>query len=91
MKIATWNVNEFVGITTDLDNQETTETVNKANIEEMINVLNENDFDIVCFTDAACHKNFVGIQPLFKQVPPKLYFSIITTFFPCLAKFIAQL
>ena len=49
MKIATWNVNEFVGITTDLDNQETTETTNKANIEEMINILNENDFDIVCF------------------------------------------
>ncbi|MBR0468004.1 hypothetical protein IJJ53_03865 [Candidatus Saccharibacteria bacterium] len=51
MKIATWNVNEFVGITTDLDNQETTETVDKANIEEMINILNENDFDIVCFQE----------------------------------------
>ena len=49
------------------------------------------DLEIFCLVFATCHKNFVGIQPQFKQVPPKLFFSIMTTFFSCLAKFIAQL
>jgi endonuclease/exonuclease/phosphatase family metal-dependent hydrolase len=66
MKIATWNVNEFVGITTDLDNQETTETVNKANIEEMISILNVNDFDIVCFQEYPAYVD--GVEMISKQI-----------------------
>ena len=66
MKIVTWNVNEFVGITTDLDNQETTETVDKANIEEMINILNENDFDIVCFQEYPAYVD--GVEMISKQI-----------------------
>ena len=33
MKIATWNINECVGITCDLDNQKTVDTINIKNIE----------------------------------------------------------
>lgn len=39
MKIATWNINECVGITCDLNNQKTTDTINVKNIEEIIKKL----------------------------------------------------
>ena len=71
MKIATWNVNEFVGITTDLDNQETTETVDKANIEEMINILNENDFDIVCFQEYPAYVD--GVETISRQITERTH------------------
>ena len=66
MKIATWNVNEFVGITTNLDNQETTKTVNKTNIEEMINIINENDFDVICFQEFPVYVD--GMEMISEQI-----------------------
>ena len=50
MKIATWNVNECVGITCDLDNQKIGE-INKNNMGEIIKKINEYDFDVVCFQE----------------------------------------
>ena len=51
MKIATWNVNECVGITCNLDNQKTVDKVNFNNVDEIIEKLKENDFDVVCFQE----------------------------------------
>ena len=51
MKFATWNINECVGITCNLDNQKTTDKININNIEEIINKINEYDFDIICFQE----------------------------------------
>ena len=41
MKFATWNINECVGITCDLNNQKTTDTINTNNINEIIDKINE--------------------------------------------------
>ena len=57
MKIATWNINECVGITCDLDNQKTTDIINIKNIEEIINKINEYDFDIICFQEYPTYIN----------------------------------
>ena len=57
MKIATWNVNECVGITTDLNNQKTVKEINKDNIKEIINKINEYDFDIICFQEYPVYIN----------------------------------
>ena len=51
MKIATWNVNECVGITCDLDKGDTVETINRANINEIIEKINKYDFDVICFQE----------------------------------------
>ena len=51
MKIATWNVNECIGITCDLDNQETRDKININNINEIISIINDNDFDIIAFQE----------------------------------------
>ena len=51
MKCATWNINECVGITCDLDNQKTTDKINIKNVEEIIEKINEYDFDIICFQE----------------------------------------
>ena len=51
MKFATWNVNECVGITCDLNNQKTADIINTNNIKEIINKINEYDFDVVCFQE----------------------------------------
>ena len=50
MKIATWNINECVGITCDLDNQKIGE-INKDNLEEIVRKINEYGFDVVCFQE----------------------------------------
>jgi endonuclease/exonuclease/phosphatase family metal-dependent hydrolase len=57
MKIATWNINECVGITCNLDNQKTVNSVNKKNIDEIINIVNEADFDIICFQEYPVYIN----------------------------------
>ena len=51
MKIATWNINECVGITCNLDNQKTVQKINLNNIVEIIEKINEYDFDVVCFQE----------------------------------------
>ena len=51
MKLATWNINECVGITCDLNNQKTADTININNINEIINKINEYDFDVICFQE----------------------------------------
>lgn len=51
MKVATWNINECVGITCNLDNQKTAKTVNTKNIEEIVKKVNEYDFDVICFQE----------------------------------------
>ena len=51
MKCATWNVNECVGITCDLNNQKTTDGINMTNIGEIIEKINKYDFDIICFQE----------------------------------------
>ena len=51
MKIGTWNINECVGITCNLDNQKTSTSINKENIKEIIEKINECDFDIICFQE----------------------------------------
>lgn len=51
MKIATWNVNECVGITCDLDKVETVDAINRNNINEIIDKINEYDFDVICFQE----------------------------------------
>ena len=51
MKVATWNINECVGITCNLDNQKTVNTVNYDNIDEIVKKINEYDFDIICFQE----------------------------------------
>ena len=43
MKCATWNINECVGITCDLNDQKTTDTININNINEIIEKINEYD------------------------------------------------
>lgn len=55
MKIATWNINECVGITCDLNNQKTTDRINIKNVEEIIEKINEYDFDIICFQEYPIH------------------------------------
>lgn len=57
MKVATWNINECVGITCDLNNQKTTDTININNIEEIIKKINEYDFDIICFQEYPVYIN----------------------------------
>lgn len=57
MKIATWNINECVGITTNLDNQETTDVINTKNIDEIIDKINEYDFDVICFQEYPIYIN----------------------------------
>lgn len=51
MKFATWNINECVGITCDLNNQKTTDKINIKNVEEIIEKINKYDFDLVCFQE----------------------------------------
>ena len=51
MKVATWNINECVGITCNLDNQKTVEAINTKNIEEIVQKVNEYDFDVICFQE----------------------------------------
>ena len=51
MKIATWNINECVGITCDLDNQKTADKINIKNVEEIVNKINEYDIDVICFQE----------------------------------------
>ena len=41
MKFATWNINECVGITCDLNNQKTTDKINIKNVEEIIEKINK--------------------------------------------------
>ena len=57
MKVATWNINECVGITCNLDNQKTVNNVNHKNIEEIISIINEYDFDIICFQEYPTYIN----------------------------------
>ncbi len=57
MKCATWNINECVGVTCNLNNQETKDTVNINNVKEIINKINENDFDIICFQEYPTYIN----------------------------------
>ena len=57
MKIATRNINECVGITTNLDNQETTDVINTKNIDEIIDKINEYDFDVICFQEYPTYIN----------------------------------
>ena len=57
MRIATWNVNECVGITTDLSNQKTVSKINEDNIKEIIDKINEYDFDIICFQEYPIYIN----------------------------------
>ena len=57
MKIATWNINECVGITCNLDNQETVNNINIKNIEEIIDKINENGFDLICFQEYPTYIN----------------------------------
>lgn len=71
MKIVTWNVNEFVGTTTDLSNQKTVETVNDANIGEMIRIINENDFDVVCFQEYPVYVD--GAEKISEQIIEQTY------------------
>ncbi len=51
MKIATWNINECVGITCNLDNQQTTDKINVDNVTEIVDKINEYDFDLICFQE----------------------------------------
>ena len=51
MKFATWNINECVGITCDLNDQKTTDKINYQNVEELVEKINEYDFDIICFQE----------------------------------------
>lgn len=50
MKIATWNINECVGITCDLDNQKTTDKINVKNIKcfDVSKLDNFSDHYIMC-------------------------------------------
>lgn len=57
MKVATWNVNECVGITCNLDNQKTVESINSKNIAEIIEKINKYDFDIICFQEYPTYIN----------------------------------
>ena len=57
MKVATWNINECVGITTNLDNQKTVETINSKNIIEIIEKINKYDFDVICFQEYPTYIN----------------------------------
>ena len=50
MKIATWNVNECVGITCSIENK-AAETFDYANADEIIETLKECDFDVICFQE----------------------------------------
>ena len=79
MKIVTWNVNEFVGTTTDLSNQKTVETVNDANIGEMIKIINENDFDIVCFQEYPVYVD--GTEKISEQIIEQTYLKHSTLSF----------
>ena len=51
MKVATWNINECVGITCNLNDQKTVDYININNINEVIEKINEHDFDLVCFQE----------------------------------------
>ena len=57
MKVATWNVNECVGITCNLDNQKTVEAINIKNVEEIVKKVNEYDFDVICFQEYPTYIN----------------------------------
>ena len=57
MKVATWNINECVGITCNLDNQKTVDNININNIEEVVEKINEYDFDIICFQEYPTYVN----------------------------------
>ena len=57
MKIATRNINECVGITTNLDNQETVDIINTKNIDEIIDKINEYDFDVICLQEYPTYIN----------------------------------
>ena len=57
MKVATWNINECVGITCNLENQKTVNAINTKNIDEIIEKINEYDFDIVCFQEYPTYIN----------------------------------
>lgn len=57
MKVATWNINECVGITCNLDNQKSVEAINIQNVEEIIKKVNEYDFDVICFQEYPTYIN----------------------------------
>ena len=57
MKVATWNINECVGITTNLNNQKTVESIDIKNIEEIVEIVNEYDFDVICFQEYPTYIN----------------------------------
>ena len=71
MKIATWNINECVGITCNLDNQRTVESIDIKNIEEIIEKVNEYDFDVVCFQEYPTYIN--EKESLTNELLSKLY------------------
>ena len=77
MRIATWNVNEFVGITTDLDNQKTIESINQTNINEMIYIINGNDFDVVCFQEYPAYVD--GAEIISKMITKQTYLNYYCT------------
>ena len=56
MKVATWNINECVGITCNLNDQKTVDTININNINEVVEKINEHDFDLVCFVQKSLIK-----------------------------------
>ena len=57
MKVATWNINECVGITCNLNDQKTVDYININNINEVIEKINEHDFDLVCFQEYPTYIN----------------------------------
>ena len=57
MKVATWNINECIGITCNLENQKTVEEINIKNIEEVVKKVNEYDFDVICFQEYPTYIN----------------------------------
>ena len=57
MKFATWNINECVGITCDLNDQKTIDTINMNNINEIIDKINTYDFDVICFQEYPTYIN----------------------------------
>ena len=57
MKFATWNINESVGITCDLNDQKTIDTININNINEIIDKINTYDFDVICFQEYPTYIN----------------------------------
>ena len=57
MKFATWNINESVGITCDLNDLKTFDSINLNNINEIIDKINTYDFDVICFQEYPTYIN----------------------------------